>query len=87
MTALKTMSRPGGTARSSRPNRRGGELGRAPRPNGSPIGAIRLDATEVATDTIAYAATDLSAEAVGTGVVRGLTSTPTRTVIIETVNE
>ena len=43
--------------------------------------------TPPAPDTAATPATDLSTEAVGTGVVRGLTSTSTRTVIIETVSE
>jgi FMN-dependent NADH-azoreductase len=41
--------------------------------NGSPVTQIQLDTTEVATDTIDYVVTD----------PQGLTSTSTRTVIIQ----
>jgi hypothetical protein len=41
--------------------------------NGTPINPVQIDTTQAATDTIQYVATDQS----------GLTSTSTRTVIIE----
>jgi Domain of unknown function (DUF5011)/Chaperone of endosialidase len=45
--------------------------------NGTPMNPIQLDTTQAATDTISYVATDEN----------GLTSTTTRTVIIQTAND